>query len=116
MKSLLLDRTAWDLVLTASGDIAVASEPYAIAQDVATALRTFKNDCWYDQAKGLPYWQKILGKFPPMSVVRSLLEKEALTVAGVVSAKVVNLSITDRALTGEVEITDTYGTTSTASF
>ena len=39
--TLLLDQTEWDLVLDASGNIALASPPYALAQDVASAVRTF---------------------------------------------------------------------------
>ena len=35
--TLLLDRTVWDLLLDGSGNIAIATEPYATAQDVASA-------------------------------------------------------------------------------
>ncbi|AJJ19826.1 hypothetical protein [Yersinia intermedia] len=53
--TLLLDRTAWDLVLDANGDIAMASLPYSIAQDVASAIKTFIGECWYDTSQGVPY-------------------------------------------------------------
>ena len=43
-KTLLLDLNAWDLVLDSSGNIALASEPYSVVQDVASALRTFAGD------------------------------------------------------------------------
>lgn len=38
MKTLLLDQKSWDLTLDAAGNIAVAAEPYAIAQDVASVI------------------------------------------------------------------------------
>ena len=60
MKSLLLDRGAWDLVLDAEGNIAVCEEPYSIAQDVACACRTFKGELIYDVNDGVPYFSEIL--------------------------------------------------------
>ncbi|KWO46699.1 hypothetical protein, partial [Burkholderia territorii] len=71
MRTLLLDRTAWDLVLNAFGDIATATDPYQFAQDAASAIRTFRSECWYDTTLGLPYWQNILGQLPPASFIRS---------------------------------------------
>ena len=41
MNTLLLDQTAWDLVLDSAGNIALAAVPYARAQDVASAIKTF---------------------------------------------------------------------------
>ena len=67
--SLLLDQAQWDIVLDVNGNIALASAPYSIAQDVASAVRTFVGECWYDNSLGLPYWQNILGKFPPLQFV-----------------------------------------------
>lgn len=115
-KTLLLDRTAWDLVLDASGNIACASEPYSIAQDVSSAIRTFLGECWYDTSQGIPYWESILGKSPPLSLVKSKVEAAALTVPGVVSAVCTFVTFDSRSLTGRVEITDDTNTTSTATF
>ena len=36
--SLLLDQAQWDIVLDVNGNIALASAPYSIAQDVALSL------------------------------------------------------------------------------
>lgn len=116
MKTLLLDQDAWDLVLDARGNIAVASDPYAIAQNVATAVRTFKRDCIYDQDKGLPYFEQILGQFPPLSYVKTLIEDEALTQSKVVEANVVFTDFTDRGLSGQIQVTDTQGRISEALF
>lgn len=116
MKSLLLDRDAWDLVLDAAGNIAVCTEPYAIAQDVANACRLFAGELWYDTTKGVPYFQEILGHWPPLAVVRAHLTKAALSVPGVVSARVVILKFEDRAVTGQVQFTDANGDSQGVAF
>ena len=108
-KTLLLDTDEWDLVLDANGDIALADEPYAIAQDVASAIRTFKTDCWYDQRKGMPYWQQILGHYPPMSLVRAAIVKEVMAEPKVAQVTVRRLGIDGRLLTGDVLVVDTDG-------
>ena len=108
-KTLLLDTDEWDLVLDANGDIALADEPYAISQDVASAIRTFKKDCWYDQRKGMPYWQQILGHFPPMAVVRSAIVREAMNEPKVARVTIKRLEIVGRQLTGDVLVVDTDG-------
>ncbi len=116
MKTLLLDRDAWDLVLNASGNIALASDPYSISQDVASAIKLFKSELWYDTTKGIPYFQQILGQWPPLSLVRSFIETAALTVPEVVTAQCLIVSFTDRTITGQVQVTDINSTTQTVSF
>ncbi|MGF6444402.1 hypothetical protein [Paraburkholderia youngii] len=115
-KTLLLDRTAWDLVLDTFGNIAVATEPYQIAQDVASAIRTFLGECWYDTTLGVPYWQNMLGQLPPASFVRSKLEEAAKTVPNVGSATVVSLTIAQRKVSGQIDITDVNGNSQTVTF
>ncbi len=61
MKTLLLDRSTWDFVLDANGNIAVASDPYSQAQDAASEIKTFSGAVYYDTRMGLPYWRDILG-------------------------------------------------------
>lgn len=116
MKSLLLDRTVNDLVLDTSGNIAVATEPYAIAQDVACACKLFAGELWYQTNKGVPYFSEILGHWPPLAVVKAELVKAALTVPGVVSAQVVITSLDKRTLTGQVQFIDTTGAANNVSF
>lgn len=116
MKTLLLDRTAWDLVLDAAGNIALADEPYSIAQDVASAVRTFTGECWYDTQLGIPYWQQILGQWPPIVLVKAKLVDAALTVPGVVSAECVIVAFSKRKLTGQIQVVDENGITSLATF
>lgn len=116
MKSVLLDRTAWDLVLDASGNIAVAAEPYAIAQDVACACRLFQSELWYDTNQGVPYFSQILGHWPPLPLVRARLIEAALTVPGVMSAQVVISAFQNRTITGQVQFLDAVGATHHVSF
>lgn len=116
MKTLLLDTVAWDLVLDASGNIALASNPYSIAQDVASAIRLFRGELWYDKSKGIPYFQEILGKWPPLEIIREYVVRAAKTVPGVVSAQCIIASLKDRTITGQCLITDINGNTQTVNF
>lgn len=104
MKTLLLDQSRWDLCLDAGGNLAVATEPYAVAQDVASAIRLFLGELWYDTTKGVPYFGQILGKFPPAPFLRQQFIRAALTVPGVTSAQCSLSSIRDRTLSGQVLI------------
>ncbi len=92
--TLLLDRSAWDLVTDANGNIAVASNPYSLAQDAASAIRLFQGECWYDTSKGVPYFTQVLGKLPPLAFVKSQFAAAALTVPEVASATVYITSLT----------------------
>ncbi len=116
MDTLLLDTVAWDLCLDATGDIALASQPYSIAQDVASACRLFLAELYYDNTKGVPYWQEVLGQTPSLSLVKTLLVNAALTVPNVVSAQAFISSFSGRQVTGQIQVTDTEGTTTTVGF
>jgi hypothetical protein len=114
--TLLLDAETWDFVLDASNNIAVAAEPYALAQDAASAMKLFLGELYYDTTQGIPYFQQILGHWPPLPLLKSYLEDAALTVPGVVSAKCFITSVTDRSVHGQVQVTDATGVTTAASF
>ena len=114
--SLLLDQAQWDIVLDVNGNIALASAPYSIAQDVASAVRTFLGECWYDNSLGLPYWQNILGQFPPLQFVDQQITKAAFTIPNVVETKVTFTSFTNRVLSGKIQIIDTDGVTNNVAF
>lgn len=110
--TLLLDQTIWDLCLDASGNIAMATPPYAVAQDAASAVRTFLGECWYNTALGIPYLGKILGVFPvPYALIKAQCVAAALTVPGVVSAQMFITSIKNRQLSGQLQVTDSNGNT-----
>lgn len=108
--TLLLQQGAWDLCLDAAGNIAVAAPPYAIAQDVSSAIRTFLAECWYDTSLGIPYFGNILGKNPPLSYLITQIENAALTVPDVSSPVCTISSVKGRAVTGQVTFTDSSGT------
>lgn len=115
-RTMLLDRSAWDLVLDASGNWAVADEPYALAQDVASACRTVQGECWYDTTRGVPYFTQILGKNPSAQVIKAALVREALRVPDVASAKCFLQALQNRRLTGQIQVTSaTTGQTVAAS-
>lgn len=102
MNTLLLDVTGWDLLTDSGGNIAMATDPYSRAQDVASALRLFLGECWYDTARGIPYFAEILGHVPPVIVFQEYMVAAALTVPGVVSAQCVLNSFEGRTVTGQV--------------
>ena len=106
-KSLPLDTTSWDLVLDGAGNLNLTDEDNSIAQDVASAVRTFLGECWYNNLLGMPYFQSILGKLPPASLVISKITQQALTIVNVQTVKVIGLRLNDRRLTGTIVINKT---------
>ena len=117
MKSLLLDRTTWDLVLDGNGNIAVCSEPYSVLQDVACAVRVFLGECYYDTSQGIPYTQKILGQYQSITIFKEQVRQIALGVPGVSDAQVaLNGMDAARRLTGAIIITTPDGTTDSVGF
>lgn len=117
MNTLLLDISLWDLCKDANGNIAVASPPYALAQDVASAIRTFLGEVWYDDTLGIPYFAEILGHTPPISVFQEYMVNAALTVPGVVQAKCIvdSFDPTTRDVTGQVIFIDSDNVTGSVS-
>lgn len=116
MKTLLLRPDTWDLVLDASGNIAVASDPYALAQDAASAIKLFAGELWYNTAPGIDYFEEILSHNPPLALVKAKIIEAALTVPGVVSAKCFISRYTNRVIQGQVQVTDANGQVSAAGF
>lgn len=116
MNTLLLDRTTWDLCLDTSGNIAVASGPYALAQDVASACRLFLGELFYDTTKGIPYFGQVLGQPPSIPFLKAQLVAQALTVPGVVSAQCFISSIVGRKVSGQIQFVDSSGQTGVAGF
>lgn len=116
MKSILLDPATWDLVKDAAGNIAVANDPYALAQNAACAIKLFQGEQWYNTTTGVPYFQQIFSKAANTPLMKAKLIAAALTVPGVVSAAVFITSITDRGVRGQVQVTGSNGTTTAAAF
>ncbi len=114
--TLLLDTVAWDMVLDANGNIALAQPPYAVAQDVASAMKLFLGELWYDTTQGVPYWQNLLEMNPSTSEIASALNRAALSVPGVVTANTGITSIAGREVNGQVQFTTSDGTETTVFF
>lgn len=111
MRTMLLDTLAWDVVLDAGGNWAVATEPYQQSQDVASAIKLFLGELWYDVSKGVPYLTEVLGQSPPLSYFQTLIEQAALTVPDVVSATCEIQSLENRTVTGSLRFRTLAGAT-----
>ena len=109
MQTLLLDLTTWDLVLDVSGNIAVASDPYSVAQDVASACRVFQGESWFDTTLGVPYFQSILGKLPSLNFIKTKIATQAALVPGCSNPVVYISSLVKRVLKGQIQFTDSNG-------
>lgn len=115
--TLLLDRTTWDLVVDADGNLAAAAAPYALAQDAASAIKTFLGECYYDVTIGIPYLSKILAKRPSLSYLKAQFVAAAETVPDVASAVCFISELTNRRVAGQVQVVSaSTGQTSAASF
>lgn len=112
MQTFLLDLDNWDLVLDSNGNWAIASPPYAVAQDVSSAIKTFKGEVYYDDTLGVDYGE-ILGEQPSLNIVTSDMETAALVVPGVVTATCTVSSFENRDVDGQVEFTDSDHNTGT---
>src|ERR1039458_7798343 len=115
MNTLCLDVSTWDLFVDASRNIAMATPPYSTAQDVASAIKTFLSECFYDTTLGIAYLgnQPILGGLIPIGIFRAYMVQAALTVPGVVSATCIINSFVGRKVVGQVTFTDDRGVVST---
>ncbi|MDB5777618.1 MAG: hypothetical protein JWP38_3751 [Herbaspirillum sp.] len=116
MNTLLLDQVLWDLCKDANGNIAMATEPYAIAQDVASAVRVFLGEVWYDTTQGIPYSKNVLGQRPQLGYLKAQIERVALTVPGVVKAQCLFASFSGRVVRGQIKIIDTTGASNNVQF
>lgn len=112
MDTLFLNSESWDLMADDYGDIAMASSPYAIAQDVASACRLWKGEARYDTTRGIPYDTSLLGELPPKSLLASWFEGEAETVPEVEAVQVIiSFDRPSRKLGGQIQITPSSGDT-----
>lgn len=116
MQTLLLDDENWDLSIDASGNIAVAPDPLSMAQDAASAIRTFAGEVYFDTTIGIPYFSQILGYAPPVSLMKAYFNQAAMQVPGVAAAKTFITNWQDRIVSGQVQITDSSGKVTAAGF
>ena len=116
-QTLLLDTGSWDLSIDANSNIAIADPDYSLAQDAASAIKTFLGEMFYDTTVGVPWLTQILGQAPSLSLLKQQLVDAALTVPGVASAQVFISSFRNRVVTGQVQVVSAAtGQTSAANF
>lgn len=117
MQTLLLDIQTWDLVVDANKNIAVASNPYSLAQDAASQIKLFAGEYYYDTTQGVPYLQNILGTLPPVSLIKNAFVNAALAVPEVASAQCFLSAISpQRQISGQVQIRTSSGQTAATLF
>jgi hypothetical protein len=113
----MLDTQTWDLTTDASGNIAMATDGYALAQDAASQCRLFQGELWYDTTQGVPYFQQILGQLPPLQLLKAYFVTAAELVPDVVSAQCFVSAITQqRVLSAQVQVTGTSGQVTAVNF
>jgi hypothetical protein len=116
--STLLLNSNWDLTLDANGNIAVAAEPYSLAQDAASAIQTYLGEVYYDVTIGVPWLTQVFGQSPSAALLKQLLTNAALTASpDIASAQVFLTSFNNRVVSGQVQIVPvTGGPVQAASF
>lgn len=116
MDTLLIDIENWDLCVDAASHIAIAKNPYALAQGAACAMKSFKRENYYNKTLGIPYYEQILGKFPPLSLIKAQLVAASKTVPEIVAARAFIASVENFGVSGQVQVTDAAGATAIAGF
>lgn len=112
--TLYLQPDSWDITLDSSGRIARSTQAYAIAQNVANAVRLFMGEAFFAMDEGIPHFDIELGKTrPALSVLRARMREAALNVEGVLDAQITLDDVQDRKLTGEILLTVADGDKST---
>lgn len=114
--TLLLDIGAWDLTLDANNNIALATAPYSVAQDMSSQVRQWKGEFCYNQGDGVPL-ATILGESPSLALVKSDFATAAGLVPGTSNAVCFISSVKQRNVTGQVQalVTLSDGSTTTVA-
>lgn len=107
ISTLALSNLAWDLTTTPSQskldgtaghtqDIAVATQGQAVAQDVASAIKLFAGELYYDSTQGVPYLSTLFSESYNAAMVAALLQNAAVSVPNVLQAVASNVTVTNR--------------------
>lgn len=112
--SLLLTNN-WDITLDSLGNLAIADKNYSIAQDVASAVKLFTNDAYFDTQAGIPHFDITLKRNPSPTVIRARLKEASENVPGVKSAVVNVIEIKAGKLQAEIQLTLNNNTTAVIS-
>ena len=104
--TLYLTPDNWDITLDSSGRLQTSANAYAIAQNVANAVRLFTGEAFFAMDEGIPHFEIELGYTrPALSVLRARIREAALNVEGVLDAAVNLDGVRGRKLTGEILLT-----------
>lgn len=106
--TIYLDPDTWDMTVDSFGNWAMASPPYAVAQDVASECRLWLGEARYDANAGIPYEKAVLGELPPPAKLISWYKKAAEGVPLVDEADPI-LMFDKRVLSGEIHVSLTNG-------
>lgn len=109
----------WDLDLDDQGNLrtvgdATASDPQTgpgmrLAQDVASRLRAWRNEVWFDTTQGIDY-PRYLGQAPSVLELRADYQAEALLVPLCATALAdLNLARSSRTVGGTLYLSDLTG-------
>lgn len=110
MKTIFLLPTTWDITLDSAGNLAVATEEYQQAQDIASSCRVFYGDDFYNKNDGIPYLESILGKSSyPIALYQRNLHDRSMLVNGIVSVEVQLQRLDNRVLSGSIIFTNENG-------
>ena len=104
----------WDLYTDSFGNIAQNTQAAAVAQDVASAIKLFLCELYYDTTQGVPYNGQIFSQTYNAAIINSAIQQAALSVPNVVDAvaSVTNQNSAGqptRNVTGTVRILDVNG-------
>ena len=111
--------TDWDLGLDDQGNLATVGDATAgdvqtgpgmrLAQDVATRLRAWRGEVWFDTEQGIDY-PRYLGQAPSLIQLRADYQSEALLVPQCATA-LADLSLTrpNRQVGGTIYLSDLTG-------
>ena len=61
MANTLLLNGNWDIHVDDAGNIATVTDDYAIAQNIANAVRLFVGDAYFEKSNGIPFFESVLG-------------------------------------------------------
>ena len=105
--TLYLTPDSWDITLDSAGRLKTSTAAYAIAQNVANAVRLFTREAFFSMTEGIPHFDIELGRKPLYSVLRNRVREAAEAVDGVLNAEVQLDTPVDsnRRLTGQILLT-----------
>lgn len=94
-----------DFLLDLSGNFVLFSGIDQVSQDCWLAAQCFKNDIYFEQDTGIPYFEDVLGGNPPDSLIAHEYIKVLNDVAGVADVVVTEIVKKDRVLKPKFTIT-----------